>query len=426
VTTPEGEKGPASWGLPALVRPSGPFGWLRLAVVAAVGYTVAALVWIGFGDTLPGGRWFAVHLFTLGILSNLVLVFSEHFAETVLHAPTGANRDRRLVLWNVGALVLLGFPPSLRYPFAIGSTLLLGVVLWLIIDLGRARRRGLGGPLAFVVRTYQHAGVAFLVASLIGALLGLGLLPGRWYGAGRFAHLHANVLGWGGLTLLATLVFLAPAMMGTGAQRGAHRRAARALPVAAAGLVVVVVGLLLTGDAQLAAAGRSVAASGLAAYAGAAAVVCGDVIAAYRRVPRTPAGTRIAASSAWFVAAVGIAALAVAAGRWRLLDAAGVTLLVGVLGQAILATLTHLTPVLWGRGEGDRSALTARMHRRAGVVTAALNVGVAAITAAALAGRGAGMAGSVVARVGWVLVAVAVVAILQPVATLAVRRRDLV
>jgi hypothetical protein len=126
------------------------------------------------------------------------------------------------------------------------------------------------------------------------------------------------------------------------------------------------------------------------------------------------------------VAAVGIAALAVAAGRWRLLDAAGVTLLVGVLGQAILATLTHLTPVLWGRGEGDRSALTARMHRRAGVVTAALNVGVAAITAAALAGRGAGMAGSVVARVGWVLVAVAVVAILQPVATLAVRRRDLV
>ena len=38
----------------------GPFARLRPVAVAALGYAVAAVVWVGAGEQLPGGRWFAV------------------------------------------------------------------------------------------------------------------------------------------------------------------------------------------------------------------------------------------------------------------------------------------------------------------------------------------------------------------------------
>lgn len=410
---------PATGGTP----PRPPFGWLRLAALPAAGYAVAALVWVAFGDTLPGGRWFAVHLFTLGILSNLVVALSEHFAETVLHAASSGNRTRRLVALNVGALLLLAFPPSLRYPFAAGATILAATVVWLLADLRRSRRRSLGSRFAFVVRGYEHACVAFLVGAALGAALGLGLLPGRWYGAGRLAHLHVNVLGWGGLTLLATVVFFGPTMLRARLVDGAERRASRALAIGAGGLALGVVGLLATGNPAWGAWPRAAAATGLGAYALGGVVVCRDVLRAARTARPSTAARMIVGACAWFgvVAAVDVAA--VASGRWRLLDAAGAVLLVAVLGQAILASLNHLNPLMWASGAEERAAVTARMQTAGGLCVAALNAGAMAVLAAGLAGPGAGGAGAVVARVGWALIAVAVLAQVFLLAADPIRRR---
>jgi len=80
-------------------RRRSPFGALRPAVTVACGYAAAALVWVISGTDLPGGRWLAVHLFTSGVLTNLVVALSYHFAQTLLHAPE-RSRVGRLVAVN--------------------------------------------------------------------------------------------------------------------------------------------------------------------------------------------------------------------------------------------------------------------------------------------------------------------------------------
>jgi hypothetical protein len=61
-------------------RPGSPFGSVRPAVIVAGIYLVAAGLWASGIAALPGGRWLAVHLFTLGVLSNLVMALTVHFA----------------------------------------------------------------------------------------------------------------------------------------------------------------------------------------------------------------------------------------------------------------------------------------------------------------------------------------------------------
>jgi hypothetical protein len=385
-----------------------PFRLLRPVALAAGAYALAALVWLTFGDALPGGRWFAVHLFTLGILTNLVVALSEHFASTLLNVGASSHRTARFVLLNVGALALLGFPPALRYPMAAGATILAAAVAWLAVDLDRMRRAARTSRFRFVVRTYEHACAAFLVGAALGAMLGLGLLPGMWYGAGRLAHLHVNILGWGGLTLLATLVFFGPAMMRTQMVPGADRHGDRALLAAAGGLAVAVVGLLLSGLDVLALWPRLVAAAGLAVFAAGATLVCATVLRAGRRARPSVHAWMIQASCAWFLVVVWADALAVGSGRLRLLDALGAVLIVAVLGQAIIATLNYLTPMMWAEGARERGAARERLERLGWLRVALLNGGVLAVGVAGLAGRGAGIWGAAAARSGWVLVGLAV------------------
>jgi hypothetical protein len=53
-------------------RPRGrsPFGPAAPSIAAAIVYAAAVGVWLAFGAGLPGGRWFAVHLFTLGVTTT--------------------------------------------------------------------------------------------------------------------------------------------------------------------------------------------------------------------------------------------------------------------------------------------------------------------------------------------------------------------
>jgi hypothetical protein len=385
-----------------------------LQPVAAVAtlYILGALLWLALGDALPGGRWFAVHLFTLGVLTNLIVALTHHFAQTLLHARRRGPRTARFVLLNVGLLLMLGFPPSLRWPFAAGATLMMAAVAWLLADLRRMRKASLVGRLAFIVRTYEWACGAFLLGATLGALMGVGLLGG-WHGAGRLAHLHVNILGWGGLTLLATVTFFGPTVMGTQAEPGADRRAAVALRYGVMALTVGVLALLLTGTGgDLALAARLAAAAALAGYAVAATVVCVAVVSAGRRARPTAQARMMRAACSWFVAVVWADVAVVATGRWRLLDALGAVLIVGVLGQAILAAMSHLAPMLAAApragGLPAGTAVRARLGRASWVRAALLNAGVLAVGAAAVAGRGAGDAGALVGRAGWALVAAAV------------------
>lgn len=383
-----------------------PFRHATPSIAAAMAYALAAGVWWVWGSGLPGGRWLTVHLFTLGVLTNLVLTFSEHFARTVTRTP-----GERSAWWPVATNVaivttLAGMVAAQRVAVAAGAGVLSGVVAAAYLRLRRMRRRSIGARFTWVARTYEQAHLAFLIGAVLGAALGVGALSGPWWSAVRLAHLHVNVLGWGGLTLLATLVFFGPSMARTRIEVGADARAARWLRSGALGLSVGVLGLV--GSAASGASGtgaRLVGAGGLAVFAAATAVVCLPVVRATRTAPATAARPAVLAICAWFCAVVIADVLVVATGAWGRLDALGLAVLLGVLAQAMVTTIVYLAPMLRGTSPAGRERVRSRLERFATGRVAVLNLGAAAAVAASVGPRvpilGGLAAGAVLVALVW-------------------------
>jgi hypothetical protein len=128
------------------------------------------------------------------------------------------------------------------------------------------------------------------------------------------------------------------------------------------------------------------------------------VIKAGARAKPSAQAWMIRAACVWFVLVVWADVAVIATGRWRLLDALGALLIVGVLGQAILASVGYLAPMLTPGGPSARAAVRDRLETLPRFRTGLLNVGVTAVAAAAVAGRGAAELGAVLSRTGWALV----------------------
>jgi nitrite reductase (NO-forming) len=401
--------------------PGGPFRPLRPVAALAIGYAMAALVWVGAGASLPGGRWFAVHLFTLGVITNLVLALSDHFARTLTHAPGDTPRWQPVGA-NTGILaVLWGIPNANDVAVAAGATVLTVVVFASYLRLRRMRRAALAPRFGWIVRMYERAHGAFLHGAVLGALVGTGVVSGRWWGSARLAHLHVNLLGWGGLTLLATIVFFGPTIARTRIEDGADARAASAVRVAAVTLTVAVLALLATGfDGGLGTAFRLVAAAALAPYAWATAVVCAPVRREMRGSKPSAGRWTVYATATWFPLVAWADVLLVASNELRYLDALGLALLVGVLGQAIVSSLAYLAPMLRPMGAA-RDRVRERLELAGPARALAWNTGVAAIVAAAAADAPA--LGAVLARAGWALV-LATLLVQASLAASAWRRHD--
>ncbi len=390
-----------------------PFSSTTLNVLAAAAFAVAAVVWLAAGARLPGGRWLAVHLFTLGVLSNAVWGFSRHFAHR-LTAPPASDRLRAplVVVFNLGVVVMLtGVAQGVTLAIGVGATVATAVVFagWWHL---RARRKAAPETrFAWIVRVYERAHGAFIHGAVLGTLLGLGLLPSAWHAAARDAHLHVMVLGWGGLTLAATLVFFGPALLRTRMEEGADERAARALPWGASALTVAVLALLLAGLGGMAGqVSAGVAAAGLGVFTWAALSVTRPLLRAAASAKPYVARGPIIGVCIWLPTALVLDVAGVALGQRQWLEAAGIILLVGALGQAVLAVLLYLTPMLRGSSFAARERWQERTLRLAGARAFVLNTGVAVVGVAAALGPAAGPGGALVVRVGWTAIAVGVVA----------------
>lgn len=385
-----------------------PFAHLR-NVAAVVGiYLVALIAWLVAGGGWPGGRWFGVHLFTLGVLTNLILALSDHFARTLTHHGGRASRWQ-LPVANAGiAAVLWGIPNGDTWVVAAGATILVADVMRSYAVLRRLRRRSLGGRFAWIVRSYERAHGAFVHGAILGALIGSGVLTGSWAFSARVAHLHVNVLGWAGITLMATVVFFGPTMIRTRIEPGADARAATVLPWGARALTVAVLALLGTGvGGAWAMAPRLLAAAALLMYGWAVVEIGVPLIRAARRARPSAGRASLVMVPAWFAVLVGADVVVVATGRWSYLDALGVAMLSGVLFQAIAASLAYLAPLLLRSDAVSRARLSERIDRRATARTIAWNIGVACTALAAAFGSSVGAVGSVAIRLGWGLVVAA-------------------
>src|SRR5699024_8202553 len=92
-------------------RPAGRrVSWHRRATRPVQLWMVAPVVLGVVHRWVPASTWVIVHVFTLGLLTNSILVWGQHFVESLLHTRPGeaARRVqvRRILLLNGGIVVL--------------------------------------------------------------------------------------------------------------------------------------------------------------------------------------------------------------------------------------------------------------------------------------------------------------------------------
>jgi nitrite reductase (NO-forming) len=381
---------------------------LALGLVMSGGFVAAAAVVAVLTVAAGGSHWAAVHLALAGAGTVAIGAFMPHFAVTLAGTRPSAwpLRLGSLVLLAAGGgLAVLGFTLAGPRWAAAGALLQvtgLGIVGWHTVAPWRE-------PLA---RRHVVVGAAYLVALLelgagiaIGGLAALGVEPvlAGWASL-RATHAWLTFFGGMSLTIFATLVYLAPTVLGA---------RIRATPGLVAGLAGIVAG------PPLAAVGFGLVLPVIAA-GGAAVTLAGGigqilvVVDAYRRRGRFTsehdwrrvAAGHLLAGPAWFAAAAGTATIELATGRplagWSL-GALVVPLVAGWLLQILVGSWTHLVPAVT---PGDPAA-HARQRRilaaASGTRLVAWNAGVAvlwsgvALRLTAVAALGGALLGTVVA-----------------------------
>lgn len=180
-----------------------------LAVAALLSLATAAVLSI----TQQATPQLAAHLaFALGVLP-LILAAMTYFVPVLTRSGAAgfAAWWPPLLAWAAGLVAVLAFasdfsPTRLSLAATLGGFAALGVGVW---TLQRARR--MFGPRHRGLDWYLAA-LGFLLLALLAILL-MPLFPAQ-RNALRLFHLHANLLGFVGLTALGTLQVLLPTCLG--------------------------------------------------------------------------------------------------------------------------------------------------------------------------------------------------------------------
>ncbi|WP_327720261.1 multicopper oxidase domain-containing protein [Streptomyces sp. NBC_00490] len=349
---------------------------LAAHVVVAV-WVVLALLAASTQQTLPVARWLAIHLFLLGAATTAIVVWSEHFAVAMLHAPLPDRRwsNARLAGLNTGvAGVLTGVWADLPVLTGAGCVLLVtavGAHLGVLVRMGRG---ALGGRLAPIADYYRAAAAALIIGAVLGWLLATGKAgPGHYTGL-KLAHVHVTLLGWIGLPVLGTLFMLWPTVLGVRMAENTTRLARRVLALTGGGLLTAVAGLT--------AGWRPAAVLGIAGYTVGVAVAAQLFARTVRRRPAISAAAAwmLAAAAGWLVVGV-VVDLVVLAARplGEIQDDIGSlvpVLLVGLVAQVLIGALTYLLPIVLASGPKERAALRAVLERGWAPRLVVLNLGI--------------------------------------------------
>ncbi|MCK8438687.1 multicopper oxidase domain-containing protein [Streptomyces sp. D2-8] len=345
-------------------------------VLVAV-WVVLALLAASAQQTLPVARWLAIHLFLLGGATTAIVVWSEHFAVAMLHAPLPDRRwsNARLAGVNTGvAGVLTGVWADLPVLTGAGCVLLVTAVGAHLVVLVRMGGGALGGRLAPIADYYRAAAAALIVGAVLGWLLATGKAgPGHYTGL-KLAHVHVTLLGWIGLPVLGTLFMLWPTVLGVRMAENTTRLARRVLALTGGGLLTAVAGL--------AAGWRPAAVLGIAGYAAGVAVAAQLFARTVRRRPAISAAAAwmLAAAAGWLVVGVVVDLVLLAARPLAEIQddirSLVPVLLLGLVAQVLVGALTYLLPIVLAGGPKERAALRAVLERGWAPRIIVLNLGV--------------------------------------------------
>lgn len=362
-------------------RPSGRPRRTRVDRITTAWMILAALLLIynqAFGGSLSQQWWTAVHIVTLGVISNAILQWSWYFSRSLLRLRpddkhSGAHQTARQLLFNVAVVGLVAAMWAASTIGAVVSAAAIGlIILWHVVALVLASRTALGARFAVIIRYYVAAGAFLVVGCIYAALITVPLLSAdapptlvAHQNGLTIAHSLVNGLGWVGLTIAGTLVTLGPTALRTRMEEDAVTLAVGALPV----LIISVLG------ASLAAGWEQFPLAGVFTLVYVGAMVWGVGIPLIQSVRRKmlaeASGWNFALGVLWSVA--GLLWLAVlllgsdGAGEFRN-DARVVVAVIGVGGvlQILTGALTYLLPVVVGGGPKAVRAGNAVMERGAG------------------------------------------------------------
>ena len=375
--------------------------WHAWANAVVLVYVAAAVGWLAARHSSHPG-WLVVHLLLLGAATNAIVIWSTHFASTLLRQPPPSLRvsAARLVALNLAIATILGAVEAEQHVAVIvGAALLIIVITTHGAAIVRTVHAARGRRFVATVRYYYVAATALVFGAAAGAALAVGV-PARWQPRLFAAHLNLNVLGWVTLTVLGTQFSLWPTALRTRMVDGLDTAARRCLPACTAGLALVVGGVL--------AATRPLTLTGLLLYLiGAVLFLDPFIRTARRRRPHSPATWMLAAGTGWLVIALAVYSAAVVGSADPELIADRLEslvpwLLTGFVVQVLLGALTYLLPVVFGAGPPVGRRIAALLEWWGWPRIAVLNAGVLLLTLHASAAR----------AVGWALIGVALVAFL--------------
>ena len=388
---------------------------LALGLAASGGYVLAAVLAVARAALGGTQTWAALHLALAGAAVTAIATFIPHFAVTMAgtRAAAAAQRLAAVAVIAAGAALAIAGIEWLGGGWAAAGSLAvissLGVTAWHAIAPLRdplARRHPI------VTTAYLVALAELAVGVALGGLAAAGVEPvlSAWATL-RPAHAWLTLFGAVSLTIFATLVYLAPTVV------GARVRATPWVGIAAAGMLVgpplAALGFA-TDLATMALAGAAV--TGIAGVAQAGYVA--DVLA--RRGPftsehdwRRVAVWHLAAGTGWFAVATLVVVADLLTGRalsgWSI-GLVAIPLVAGWMLQELVGSWTHLAPSVTPGSAARNAAQRRALSPGSRVRPLAWNLGVAA------AWLGLALGAPLLAAAGAITLGAAVVA---SVATLA-------
>ena len=169
----------------------------------------------------PNTRWVLIHLFTLGILTNSIVVWSQHLTEKFVQArlPDSARPRQlyRIYMLNAGiVLVLIGQLLHKAWEqhwilTQVGATIVAAMVAWHGVSLFGQWREAKDKRFRPVIAAYVASAFFLAVGATLGALLSVYPAHPRLL----IAHVTANVGGFVGLAAAGSLTILFPSIWRT-------------------------------------------------------------------------------------------------------------------------------------------------------------------------------------------------------------------
>lgn len=353
--------------------------WHARANLPIIAWLVAVLVVTFIHPFVDHATWLLVHTLMLGVVTNAIVVWSSHFAET-LSRSTAEGRDRqwqtvRLVVLNLAVIAVIAGRMAEIWPVLLAGSVLIGlVIVWHGISIVRRLRNSLANRFATTLNYYVVAACALPIGAGLGAWLAHEPTT-TWAPQATLAHATLNVLGWVGLTVAGTLVTLWPTILRTRIAENAERATRLALPFLAGGVVVMVAGALVDQ--------RFLGAAGLLVYIVGWGIAMGPwIIEAKQHPPHSFAALSLLAAVAWLLISllwwlliwVTESSIAViAAGFGSIVPA----LAAGFAAQVVLGAMSHLIPVVLGGGPQATRAAHEVLDQGAGLRLVVINVGLA-------------------------------------------------